>query len=247
MWNNQSIQVVFPAYDEEENIKNAIEGFYATGLVDEVIVVDNNSKDRTKEEILGTPAKYIFEESPGYGSALTRGLKEATADIIVTCEPDGTFVANDIHKLLLYSDDYDIVFGTRTSKSCIWDGANMKWLLRIGNVLVAKLLEYLFNGPCLTDVGCTYKLIKNKELKNFVGLLRVKKSHFQPEFMIKSILTSKKVIEIPVDYLPRIGISKITGKTSRAFKLGMIMIFFILFERIKYTIGSTSSRNPKGV
>jgi glycosyltransferase involved in cell wall biosynthesis len=233
MWKEQRVQVIFPAFNEEENIRRAIADFYDTGFVDEIIVVDNNSTDGTREEILATGATYLFERQPGYGSALTRGMRAATADIIITCEPDGTFSAGDIIKLLIYSDDYDVVFGTRTSKAAIWSGANMGWFLRIGNVAVAKLLEYLFNGPCLTDVGCTMKLIKRDVLESFVLKLSVAGSHFQPQFMIMCIRASKKVIEIPVEYLPRTGVSKITGKLSKAMRLGCTMILFILKTRIQ--------------
>lgn len=238
MWKQQTVQVIFPAYNEESSIRQAILDFYDTGYVDEVIVVDNNSTDRTKELILSTKATYINESWPGYGAALICGLKAATADLIVTCEPDGTFSANDLVKLLIYSEDYDVVFGTRTSKSAIWSGANMKWLLRIGNVAVAKLLEYLFNGPCLTDVGCTMKLIKKDVLATFVDRLSVLSSHFQPEFMLLSIMSPGRVIEIPVGYHPRKGTSKITGKLVKAVNLGLRMIVFILVVRLKTIIKS---------
>lgn len=231
MWNQQTVQVVFPAFNEEESVRQAILDFYDTGFVDGVIVVDNNSTDATRQQVADTPALCLCERQPGYGAALSRGLREATADIVVTCEPDGTFSAGDLIKLLIYSDDYDVVFGTRTSKAAIWSGANMSWLLRIGNVAVAKLLEYLFNGPCLTDVGCTMKLIKRDVLQSFVHRLSVTGSHFQPEFMIMSIRASRKVIEIPVEYLPRKGVSKITGKLSKAVRLGLTMIAFILKTR----------------
>lgn len=231
MWKQQTVQVIFPAFNEEEGVRQAILDFYATGFVDEVIVVDNNSTDATREQVEKTPATLLPEQQPGYGAALTRGLRAADADIIVTCEPDGTFSAQDLIKLLIYSDDYDVVFGTRTSKAAIWSGANMSWLLRIGNVAVAKLLEYLFNGPCLTDVGCTMKLIKKDVLRLFVQKLSVTGSHFQPEFMINCIRNSTKVIEIPVEYLPRKGVSKITGRLSKAARLGVTMILFILKTR----------------
>lgn len=231
MWKQQTVQIVFPAFNEEESIRQAVLDFYDTGFVDEVIAVDNNSNDATREQIFAAGATYLFEQQPGYGAALIKGLRTATADIIVTCEPDGTFSARDLIKLLIYSDDYDVVFGTRTSKTAIWSGANMSWLLRIGNVAVAKLLEYLFNGPCLTDVGCTMKLIRRDVLERFVKHLSVTGSHFQPEFMIMSIRASQKVIEIPVEYLPRKGVSKITGKLSKAIKLGITMILFIVKTR----------------
>lgn len=231
MWKNKTVSVILPAFNEQENIKNAIEEFQDNTFVDDIIVIDNNSTDNTKREILKTEAKYIYEQVPGYGSAICRGLSEVSSDLIITCEPDGTFKADDIIKLLVYSDDYDVVFGTRTSKYCVWDGANMNWFLRYGNWAVAKFLEYLFNGPSLTDVGCTYKLINKETLHLIKNTFKVKKSHFQPEFMINSILSGKKIVEIPVDYLPRKGYSKITGNMLTAFKLGNIMIFYILLRR----------------
>ena len=53
-----------------------------------------------------------------------------------------------------------MVFGTRTTRELIWAGANMAWLLRWGNWAVAKLIEVLFNTSHLSDVGCTYRLLR---------------------------------------------------------------------------------------
>jgi len=232
MWKNKKISVVLPAYNEEENIKVAVQNFFSTKVVDEVIVVDNNSSDNTAKEVRKTRAKLVKETKQGYGNALRRGLKEAKGEIIITCEPDGTFLSSDIFKLLVYGDDFDVVFGTRTSKECIWEGANMNWFLRLGNWFVAKVLEYLFNGPSLTDVGCTYKLIKKKALKKIINRFTVGKSHFSPEFMILCIHNKFKVVEIPVNYGTRIGISKITGSFWKAFKLGFVMLWLILSYRL---------------
>jgi len=231
MWQNQSIQVVLPAFNEEQNIYQSIREFYAHPAVDEVIVVDNNSTDNTKTEILKTKAKYIFETTKGYGSALIRGLNESTADIVITCEPDGTFIAEDIDKLLVYAKQFNVIFGNRTSKEFIWEKANMKYHMRIANVMVAKLLEYLFNGPCLTDVGCTFKLIKRDSLNKILPKLKVHGSHFSPEFMINSILYCEKVVEIPLNYNPRIGESKITGNWHNTLILGITMVLYILKKR----------------
>jgi len=126
-----------------------------------------------------------------------------------------------------------VVFGTRTSKSLIWSGAKMYWFLRAGNVIVAKLLEYLHNGPCLTDVGCTMKLIKKDSLERVQSQFSVKGSHFSPEFMILTIKNIIKCVEIPVNYKERVGDSKITSNFWKSFKLGIIMIGFIFKERFK--------------
>ena len=75
-------------------------------------------------------------------------------------EPDGTFLPEDIVKLLVYSGECDVVFGTRTTRELIWADANMDWFLRWGNWAVAKLIEVLFNTNHLSDVGCTYRLLR---------------------------------------------------------------------------------------
>lgn len=232
MWEGKRVSIVFPAYNEEGNIKTAVEEFFSIGVIDEVIVVNNNSKDRTVVEAKKTKATVVTEKNQGYGFANIRGLREATGDIILTCEPDGTFVGRDVHKFLAYADDFDVVFGTRTSKECIWKGANMNWFLRVGNWAVAKFLEYLFNGPSLTDVGCTYKLIKKEKLKQISHLFTVGGSHFSPEFMILCIKNKFKCVEIPVNYKSRIGTSKITGSFWKAFKLGWVMIGLIISYRL---------------
>lgn len=233
MWNKQKISVIFPAYDEEQNIRNAIKDFNSLGIVDEIIVVDNNSRDKTAEEVSRTKAILVKETKQGYGWALRRGLNEANGDFIVTCEPDGTFRAKDLYKLLMYIDEFDAVFGTRTSKECVWNGANMNWFLRFGNLFIAKVLEYIHNGPCLTDVGCTFKLIKKSALDKIINQFTVGKSHFSPEFMILCIKNNIKCVEVPIIYKGRLGDSKITGSSYKALKLGLVMIGLILRRRLK--------------
>jgi glycosyltransferase involved in cell wall biosynthesis len=234
MYREKRVSVVFPAYNEEENIKTAIEDFFKCSFVDEIVVVDNNSKDRTKEEIKKTEAKYIFENKQGYGNALQRGLREATGDYIITSEPDGTFVGKDVEKLLIYSWDADAVFGTRTYKGMIGVGANMGWFLRLGNVFVAKLMEYMFKGPCLTDVGCTMKLIKRNVLEKIQDKFTIGTSHFSPEFMVLCLKNNIRTVEVPLNYGTRIGTSKITGTFWNSFKLGWIMIGLLFSYKLGF-------------
>ncbi len=234
MWNKKKVSVVFPAYNEEKYIKTAIEDFFSTGVVDEIIAVDNKSKDNTAREIKKTKAVYVLEKTQGYGAALQRGLKETTGNIIIMAEPDGTFLGKDVFKLLDYCDDFDVVLGTRTSKSLIWENAKMNWFLRIGNVVVAKLLEYLHNGPCLTDVGCTMKLIKKNALKKIIEKFTVNGSSFSPEFMILCLKNKLETVEIPVNYAQRVGESKITSNFWKSFKLGIVMINLIIGYKLGY-------------
>jgi glycosyltransferase involved in cell wall biosynthesis len=233
MYNQKRVTVVFPAYNEEENIVAAVQDFGSGNVVDEIIVVDNNSRDRTAELVRAqTSARLVLETRQGYGSALTRGLREATGDYVILAEPDGTFLGRDVLKLLAYAEDFDLVLGTRTSTSLIWSGANMEWPMRWGNIAVAKMIEFLFNTSQLTDCGCTLRLVRRDRLAQFIDHLTVTRSHFLPEMVILARRAGLSLIEIPVNYRSRIGTSKITGTFSGAFKTGMAMIRLILASRL---------------
>lgn len=119
MWNDKSVSVVFPCYNEEEGTGRAIEDFFAAGYVDEIVVVDNNSRDRSAEIVRATKARLVTETNQGYGVALRRGLQEASGDLIILAEPDGTFMGKDALKLLAYADDFEMVCGTRTTRELI--------------------------------------------------------------------------------------------------------------------------------
>lgn len=233
MWKNQKVSVVFSTYNEKESIRESIEDFFNTGYVDEIIVVNNNAAEGTDEEVKKTKAKLFHEKKQGYGYGYQRALKESTGDLIIMSEPDGTFVGNDVLKLLSYSDDFDVVFGTRTSRSLIWEGANMGLFLKYGNFFVAKLIELLFNTNQLTDAGCTMRLINRNVYETIKNKFTIGTSYFGPEMMILVILSKAKFTEIPLNYKKRIGKSSVTGSFWKAFMLGWQMIGLVLKYRMK--------------
>jgi glycosyltransferase involved in cell wall biosynthesis len=231
MYGDKTVSVVLPAYNEEQYIRSAVEDFARTGVVDEIVVVDNNSRDRTAEEAGATTARVIRESAQGYGHALRRGLREATGDIVIMAEPDGTFVGRDVLKLLAYSEDFDMVCGTRTTRELVWEQANMGWFLRIGNWVVAKMLQLLHDGPSLSDCGCTLRLTHRKALQQILDDLTVGGSHFLPEMVILGLRKNLSIIEVPVNYRGRIGESKITGNLQGTLRTGFRMIGLILRYR----------------
>ena len=109
----------------------------------------------------------------------------------------------------------------------------MQFYLRYGNILVAKVLEYLYLGPSLTDVGCTYKVISRNAYDKVKDELKVVGSEFQPELMIRILLKNIKTIEIPVNYLARKGKSKITYNFFVSLKLAIKMLLLIFSLRIQ--------------
>jgi glycosyltransferase involved in cell wall biosynthesis len=233
MWRDKKVSVIFPTYNEKDSIRLAIDDFLSSSFVDEIIVVNNNAAPGTSEEVQKTRAREVFEPKQGYGHAIQKGMQEATGNYIIISEPDGTFAGQDVIKLLAYSDDFDAVLGTRTTRELIWEGANMGAFLKWGNWAVAKMMEFLFNCTTLTDVGCTMRLIKRTSLNKIAAKFTVGGSHFGPELMLLIITHKISFIEIPVSYKKRVGVSSVTGNKLKAFVLGLKMISLIINYRIK--------------
>ncbi len=233
MWGKRTVSVVFPAYNEEENILSAIEDFSTVDYVDEVVVVDNNSTDRTAELVRSANARLVTETKQGYGCALQRGLREAKTDMIILAEPDGTFLGSDVVKLLAFADDCDLVLGSRTRREFIGPGANMGLLRRAGNGIAAKLLQVLFDGPPLSDCGCTLRLISREAAQRIHDRFTSRGAPFAPEMVVLALLDKQRVVEVPVNYRARIGTSKITGSTKRMLLVGFRMIRLIIAYRVR--------------
>ena len=247
MWNGRTVSVVLGTYAEKDSIREVIEGFFDTGVVDEVVVVNNNAEPGTEEEVARTRARQVFEPKQGYGHAYQRGLREATGELLILCEPDGTFLPRDALKLLAYADDCDAVFGTRTTREMIWSGANMGFFLKWGNWAVAKLVEVLFNTSHLSDVGCTYRLITRETLEKIQPRFTVGGSHFGPELMLLVITSGARVVEVPVNYLPRVGTSSVTGDLGKAIRLGLQMIVFVLKFRLRVFLRGRARPAPRAL
>lgn len=224
MWNGKTVGVVLPTYREKTSIKEVIEGFAALGVVDDILVINNNAESGTSEEVAATVAREIIEPQQGYGAAIRRGIAECDADLICVCEPDGTFEPADLWKLLSYSLDFDFVFGSRTIPDFIWDGANMGRFLRWGNWAVAKLIEALFNTTSLSDVGCTMRLVSGDAVRRLHPHFTVSGGEFGPEMMLLSIIGDWRVVQVPVNYRARSGLPGTTDSFGKALSIGLSMI-----------------------
>jgi glycosyltransferase involved in cell wall biosynthesis len=232
MWRGQTVSVILPTYNEKDSIRASVLDFQKSGVVDQVVVVNNNAAPGTSEELEGTGAIEVFERRQGYGNALLCGIDYSTSDILILCEPDGTFAAEDVVKLLAYCADVPVVFGTRTSRDFIWDGANMGRFLRWGNWAVAKMTELLFNTTTLSDMGCTYRLFRRDAIETIRPHLTIGGSHFGPQLLMEVVAHGVPFVEIPVNYHQRVGESSVTGDLWKAFKLGMRMIVLVFEYRL---------------
>lgn len=235
--NHRLVQVLMPALNEELSIRDVVVAYSSNASVARVVLVDNNSTDETANLAKDSGAFVISCHSPGFGAALKTGIVDwlkSHSDLpLLIVESDGTFAAEDVNKFLAYYEDADVVIGSRTSRSLVWDGSYMPFWVRIGNWFVAKMAEFLYNGPSLTDIGCTAKLIKPGSFSIEDIRQLTDKSHFNEQFMVCLLESKLKIIEIPVNYKPRVGLSKITGgNTLTTLRLGILMIIDLLLYRL---------------
>jgi hypothetical protein len=109
----------------------------------------------------------------------------------------------------------------------------MGWFLRMGNWIVAKMIQLLYGGPSLSDCGCTLRLTHRTALESIRDDLTVGGSHFLPEMVILGLRRGMRIIEIPVNYRGRVGDSKITGSLAGTLRTGFNMIALIV--KYKFT------------
>ena len=234
MWNGRRLAVILPTYNEHLSIAHCIVRFEALGIVDDIVVVNNNAHPDTSPAVATTGAREVHESKQGYGAAIRRGLAEtADADLVCICEPDGTFDPEDLWKLLPYTADVEIVFGSRTVQEFILSGANMGTFLKWGNWAVAKLTEVLFNTVYLSDVGCTFRVLRRSAVDELAPSFTGVGSSFGFEMMLHAVSRRMPIVQIPVNYRERVGESSVTGSRWKAWVLGLSMIRLCVSTRVR--------------
>ena len=238
VFDRKKVSLIIPAWNEADSIGHVVADF--AGKVDEIVVADNMSTDKTAEIAAAKGATVYSVHLKGYGDAIRYGMDKAVGDILVITEADGSFKARDLEKILEYLKDADMVIGTRTTRQLVEQGANMSLILRLGNVAVAKIIEILWwrhHEPRLTDVGCTYRGIWRESWERIRGDLKANGPAFSPEMIIEPIRHYMRIIEIPVSYHGRIGgESKHSGSFMTTVKTGLSMLFLIVRKKILYLL-----------
>jgi glycosyltransferase involved in cell wall biosynthesis len=230
------VTVALTAYNDQESIGEAVRDFRRHPRVARVIVVSNNSTDRTFDTAQAEGALTVNEDRPGYGRCVYRccqeALRHADTDLIVLCEGDRTFRAADIDKLIAYAPHADIVNGTRTVEALRAKRTQLTTFMFYGNLFVAKLLEAKHLGrSTLTDVGSTYKLSRREVLTTLLPKLNPAINlEFNAHFVDEALAAGLVVVECPITFHPRVGVSK-GGNTDdmRALRVGLGMIRGLTF------------------
>jgi glycosyltransferase involved in cell wall biosynthesis len=249
MYRSYKVSLIIPAYNEEATIGPVIQDFRSQPVLDEILIVDNNSRDRTAEIARAHGACVIREERQGYGNALRAGMDQAIGDILILCEADGSFRASDLNKFLAYIEDAGMVIGTRTTKQMIDQGARMNFIIRMSNIAVAKFLELLWfftNETRFTDVGCTYRGLWKEVYGRIRPGLKADGPDFSPEMMAEALRCRVKIVEIPVKYFQREGgESKHSVSYRHLARTAIKMIRTIIRKKLEPSIHSNARKEAQ--
>ena len=230
------VTVALTAYNDEESIGPTVTDFLSYPLVKRVIVVSNNSEDATEERARTAGAIVYNEPNPGYGQCVYRCLTEAIAyedtECVALCEGDMTFRAMDLTKLLAYLPHAEIVNGTRIVEQLRAYSTQLTTFMYYGNFFAGKLLELKHLGRgTFTDVGTTYKLIRRRSLERLLPHLNPTVNlEFNAHFLDTALAYGERVVECPITFHPRVGVSKGGNVNNRrALKVGLRMIWGLCF------------------
>lgn len=230
MWGKKTVSVIFPAAKNSKVLSEAIKNFDSTGYIDEVIVAGTGTEPAIEEEIKKTRARLI--KSNNYlGEALKKSIQQTKSDLIIIAEPNGAFKGQDVLKLLAYSDDFDMVFGSRTHLPMLEKGSGMVFLRRFINFSLGKLLNLLYFSSPLTDVGCTLRLTNRKGWDKIVRYCKSNDWIFLTEWVILAAKNKVRYKEIPINYIrPKEKSYSNIGFLEQAGR-GFKIFFYILKNR----------------
>ena len=243
-----NVCVMIPTYNEEENIESVVKGFFSQDYVKKVIVVDNNSSDQTVEIAKKNGATVIGKKvNKGHTDSCIIGFRESLktdANIIGFSDADGTFSPNDLEKMIPYLKNCDMVVGTRQVQTLTEKGNQNSMFYVWGNLFLAKLLQIKYFSLAhfgivqLTDVGCSYRVIRREALLKIIeeltnpkdkAILDPKNWLFSLYMTMLAIEKDLKIVEVPLTFRKRFGVSKSeVTKKSKGIKFGLKFLWFIL-------------------
>jgi len=222
---DKTITVIIPVLNEEQTLPLVLNDI-PKDLVDEVVVVDNGSTDKTPSIARGFGATLLFESRKGYGFPCLKGmeyLKTVKPDIVVFADGNYSDHPDEIIRLVgpIVKEDYDLVCGSRTIGE-IEEGA-LRVPVRFGNLLATVLIR-LFYGFKYTDVG-PFRAIKFDKL---LKLDMADNLGWTVEMQVKAVKAKYKIKEVPVSYRSGTGKSKLTGNVKGIMIVGYRIIRAIM-------------------
>ncbi len=223
---NHLIKVIIPAYNEQDSIAHVVNDI--PKIVDEVIVISNNSTDKTELNAKNAGATVLTETKKGYGYACLKGLdyiskQKTKPDIIVFLDGDYSDYPEQLREIVdpIINKDIDFVVGARVEK--LRENGSMTPQQVFGNWLATFLMK-LFFGAKFSDLG-PFRAIKYDKL---LALEMEDKTYgWTVEMQLKVLKQKMTYKEIPVKYRNRIGVSKVSGTVKGTIFAGIKILSWI--------------------
>ncbi len=204
MLRGKRISVVIPCYNEEAGLAGLIPALPKS--VDEIVVVDNNSTDRTAAVARGLGAVVVFEPKKGYGAAYRAGLAAATGDITVTMDGDGTYPADQVEECVEHLIDRNVDF-LNASRFPLEDAEAMRFWNKVGNRILTLATLALFMRR-IRDSQSGMWIFRSSLFRDLT--LRQDGMTFSEEIKIKAMRHPGVIFdERHIRYRPRIGEAKL--------------------------------------
>ena len=223
MHRDLKISVVIPCYNEEEGIQLVIKAL--PKCVDEVVVVDNASSDRTGEVAAALGARVVRETRKGYGAAYKAGLPAVTGDVTVTMDGDGTYPSEQIEELVDYLEDCGLDF-VSASRFPLKNPESMNFSNKLGNMILTIAMLVLY-GKGIKDSQSGMWVYRSK----IYPKLRLTSDGmpFSEEIKIEAIRARDiRFGEYHVNYHQRVGEVKL-----EKWRDGFRNLFFLIRKRFQ--------------
>jgi glycosyltransferase involved in cell wall biosynthesis len=198
------LTVIIPVFNEVKTIQEILRRVQATGLVDEILVVDDGSMDGTRDLLAGIGDNhrvrvFMHDRNQGKGAAVRTGIKQAKGDLILIQDADLEYDPRDYPALLRPIDEgiADVVYGSR-----FLGGARRPILFwnMVANKILTLTTNILYNN-ILTDMETGYKLFRKEVVADMS--LRARGFEFEPEFTAKILKKRVRIFEVPITFNPR--------------------------------------------
>lgn len=220
------VKVIIPAYNEQDSIAKVINDI--PKIVDEIIVVSNNSTDNTEINAQNAGATVLVERLKGYGYACLKGMdyiakQKTKPEIVVFLDGDYSDYPEQLTAIIdpIINNNIDFVIGSRTKE--LREVGSMTPQQIFGNWLATSLMK-LFFGAKFTDLG-PFRAIKYNKL---LALKMEDKTYgWTVEMQLKALKQKLNYTEVPMKYRNRIGISKVSGTVKGSIFAGIKILSWI--------------------